>query len=199
MILLKRELGNTFQKAASIADAEFCLIPIADYNNLQTELAKNEHDQQILYECMEELNEELNYQKALNVGLLRIMVERANAKRGIIPKKNHDGYIVVYSSQVLFKGNIAWKTIIQTPFDVGLTIDEVSSDILTSLRETICPDIGCRLDEVENPEDSTPVVIHYQFAADYKSELWRVVIYTTSAVFVPANRRIRFYLNAQTK
>ena len=37
--------------------------------------------------------------KKMNENLIRIMRERANQKRGIHPKKEHDGYIVLSSSQ----------------------------------------------------------------------------------------------------
>ena len=38
-------------------------------------------------------------ERGLNQNLLRIMRERANAKRGIIPKKQHDGFLVLESRQ----------------------------------------------------------------------------------------------------
>ena len=45
------------------------------------------------------LRETLDAQKELNANLKRIARERANAKRGLIPKKAHPGYIVLFSSQ----------------------------------------------------------------------------------------------------
>ena len=44
------------------------------------------------------LQESLNMKK-MNENLIRIMRERANQNRGIRPKKEHDGYIVLSSSQ----------------------------------------------------------------------------------------------------
>ena len=56
-------------------------------------------------------------QETLNKNLLRILKERANAERGIIPKKQHHGYIILCSQQLIKKDNIkcseavtAWKT-----------------------------------------------------------------------------------------
>ena len=45
------------------------------------------------------LEEALSQQRSLNDNLKRIAKERANAKRGLIPKKDRSGYIVLFSSQ----------------------------------------------------------------------------------------------------
>jgi hypothetical protein len=50
-------------------------------------------------EQLEKVKAELRNEEILNVNLLRIMRERANQARGIRPKKNHDGYIVLGSRQ----------------------------------------------------------------------------------------------------
>lgn len=50
-------------------------------------------------EQLEKVKAELRNEKSLNTNLVRIMRERANRARGIRPKKNHDGYIVLGSRQ----------------------------------------------------------------------------------------------------
>lgn len=50
-------------------------------------------------EQLEKVKAELRNEKSLNTNLVRIMRERANQARGIRPKKNHDGYIVLSSRQ----------------------------------------------------------------------------------------------------
>ena len=50
-------------------------------------------------EQLEKVKAELRNEKSLNTNLVRIMRERANQARGIRPKKNHDGYIVLGSRQ----------------------------------------------------------------------------------------------------
>ena len=50
-------------------------------------------------EQLEKVKAELRNEKSLNTNLVRIMRERANQVRGIRPKKNHDGYIVLGSRQ----------------------------------------------------------------------------------------------------
>lgn len=48
---------------------------------------------------LEEAQKEAQTEKYLHRNMVRIMTERANQKRGIKPKKNHDGYIVLESRQ----------------------------------------------------------------------------------------------------
>ena len=50
-------------------------------------------------EQLEKVKAELRNEKSLNTNLVRIMRERANQVRGIRPKKNHDGYIVLGNRQ----------------------------------------------------------------------------------------------------
>ena len=67
------------------------------------------------------------HQRALNANLLRIAKERANADRKLKPKKEHTGYVVVFSEEVDHQykdGNrhvkrvLLWKTVIQSPYVV---------------------------------------------------------------------------------
>lgn len=100
------------------------------------------------------VNEELKKQEALNRNLKRIARERANAARGITPKKNHDGYLVLSSRQWVehydyklseeeynakpeeFKAchrfpytehrtADVWKSILQTPYDASLPLNQI--------------------------------------------------------------------------
>lgn len=61
------------------------------------------------------------HQRALNANLLRISRERANADRKLRPKKEHTGYLVVFSEETDYQykdGNrrvkrvLLWKTVI---------------------------------------------------------------------------------------
>ena len=52
-----------------------------------------------LKERLEAAEQEIQNEKDLNKNLIRIMTERSNQKRGIKPKKGHDGYIVLESRQ----------------------------------------------------------------------------------------------------
>lgn len=102
----------------------------------------------------EQAREELKRQRYLNNNLKRIARERANADRGIKPKKEHDGYLVLSSRQWVehydheltedeynakpeeFRNRYrfpytehltaeVWKSIIQTPYDASLPLDQI--------------------------------------------------------------------------
>lgn len=68
----------------------------------------------------------------LNNNLIRICKERANAERGLSPKKKHSGYIALKSEQakrVQYNGkkreeSPVWKTTIQTPYKIQLTEEQ---------------------------------------------------------------------------
>ena len=48
---------------------------------------------------LEAAKQEIQREIYLHRNMIRIMTERANQKRGIKPKKNHDGYVVLESRQ----------------------------------------------------------------------------------------------------
>ena len=85
-----------------------------------------------------------DYQKGLNVNLLRISRERANADRKLKNKKEHSGYVVISSiekDQVISLKNHKrltvpiWETVLQTPYSIEFTLDQVQrqtrEDLLT--------------------------------------------------------------------
>jgi vacuolar-type H+-ATPase subunit H len=81
---------------------------------------------------------ECAHQRSLNANLLRISKERANAERGLKPKKERTGYIVVHSEEKeysfrdgrkrLYKVKL-WETIIQSPYSVEFAEDVVRKQI----------------------------------------------------------------------
>ena len=77
------------------------------------------------------------YQISLNQDFKRIARERANADRGIKPKKERSGYVVLSSRQKKYKykknrDHIAevylWETVIQTPYVVSFTAEQVMTE-----------------------------------------------------------------------
>lgn len=67
----------------------------------------------------------------LNVNLKRICRENANAKRGIKPKKEHSGFIVISTAEIFehykkdrsIKDVRAYKTIVETPYKKIMELD----------------------------------------------------------------------------
>lgn len=96
--------------------------------------AQNNADLRI-EEVLQELKREreaTEYQKGLNENLLRISRERANADRGLIPKKKHTGYVVLSSTEKEYRVSkrkvIVWETVLQTPYPVDFTDDQVKKE-----------------------------------------------------------------------
>lgn len=82
------------------------------------------------------------HQRALNENLLRISRERANAARKLKPKKEHTGYVVVFSEETEHpyrdgnenvKRALLWKTVIQSPYTVDLPAAQAQRQILEEL------------------------------------------------------------------
>lgn len=82
--------------------------------------------------------------------LIEIMKNRANAKRGIKPKKTHDGYRVLRSEQFEFGYQIdrktrktltLWRTTVETPIDIRIHAVEAEKLI----HEAFLHRIGARL------------------------------------------------------
>ena len=75
----------------------------------------------------------------LNKNLLRIMKERANADREIVPKKKHHGYIILYLQELYVKQEAyksstcdeppTWKTQVQTPYPINFKSFEIKKQV----------------------------------------------------------------------
>ena len=84
------------------------------------------------------------HQRALNANLLRISRERANADRKLRPKKEHTGYLVVFSEETDHQykdGNrrvkrvLLWKTVIQSPYVVDFPEAQIRKQVLEELLQ----------------------------------------------------------------
>ena len=77
------------------------------------------------------------YQIELNQDFKRMSRERANADRGIRPKKERSGYVVLSSRQKKYRykenrrdwGEVClWETVIQTPYVVGFSAEQAMTE-----------------------------------------------------------------------
>lgn len=149
--------------------------------------------------------QELERQKKLNVNLLRICKERANASRGIVPKKQNSGYVLKYSNQikrprassvtaddVLAKGirkpavvKSAWKSLIETPYNTALPLDLLEPDILRELPEALsCFGISHIQPKEKNGEfrtwkdgdTETNGIYRWDFSCNYRTGFWELTV-----------------------
>lgn len=89
-----------------------------------------------LKEALAAERQEGAHQRELNADLLRINRERANADRGLKPKKEHTGYVVLTSAEKEHRYKDAyghfhqftlWETAMETPYTVDLEAEQVRS------------------------------------------------------------------------
>ena len=142
-----------------------------EYQWLQNECCriKNELNSTTEKLCVTET--EKTNAELMNRNLLRICRERANAMRGITPKKTNDGFVVLscipykqkYVEEVptsgyekmsrdwLVRNNKllhirktadVWKMKIQTPFDASLPLESISDKIITDIRSNLLEECG---------------------------------------------------------
>lgn len=158
--------------------------------------------------------EEAERQRNLNQNLLRISRERANAERGLQPKKTHKGYrcigritqtkVLGEYDRTTHKASYAyvWESTLETPYDGTISIDQIEDRIISDL---IGPDgilkmlhvEYCTYDdgltviwrgpyyEVVDNADNKNYLFDYRFALNIKNKLWEVQIMTTKPIYTP--------------
>lgn len=183
--------------------------------------AAQEEARQTIAENAAELaaaKEEAAYQEGLNRNLLRIAKERANADRKLAPKKEHTGYLVVSSGEkeTSYKdGNrnlrkkVLWETVIQSPYSVDFTEQQVRRQITEELLRK--NEDGIRMiDQIgidgfyskgygsllydrefcQEPERFN-IMLKPKFRENFRAGYWEVIFFHTKPLgVVPKNMRI---------
>ncbi len=164
---------------------------------------------------------EADYQRVLSLkkNLERIARERSNADRSITPKKTHHGFLVLSTSQyqekvqeqdpdnewsVITSVKPVWKTVMQTPYDASLLLNEIEPEIRHILCEEVFSGMGVRYVQAsdrngeykqweETAEDGSVCEICGVYKWFYKSNfrigLWELEMYHTMPIFVPEELR----------
>lgn len=161
---------------------------------------------------------EMAYQKDLNKNLLRVAKERANADRKLTPKKEHTGYLVVSSGEKEtsykdgnrnLKKKVLWETVIQSPYSVDFTEQQVRRQITEELLRR--NEEGIRLidqigidglyskgygsllydrDFCQEPERYN-IMLKPKFRENFRAGYWEVIFFHTKPLgIVPKNMRI---------
>lgn len=168
-----------------------------------------------LLQQVERKTAEIADQRALNANLLRISRERANAARGLRPKKVHTGYVVVTSSEkeIRYRGGRnklltakVWETVLQSPYSVDFTESQarqlIEENLLTE-KNGLLADVGITLichgngyetlTEVESWKEIK--ILHNalfsrQLRANYRVGYWEYIIQHTKPLgIVPIEMR----------
>ena len=204
---------------------------------LTSDIASRDDRIRELKDLIEKADKDLQAERDLQKNLLRIAKERANQKRDIRPKKQHDGYIVLETGQWLEKylclvwadgidpadykepedfqyakdhslfrqlpkETIVWRSVLQTPYEATLPIEEVGPRIEQELRENVLQDLGCASmvasekngewpdEEATTNETMECILYRWRYRASYqRAGLWEVEVHTTRPLIIPVHRR----------
>lgn len=153
---------------------------------------------------------ERDRQTNLNNNLLRITRERANAKRGLQPKKEHHGYrfsgkimqTKVISGHDKKEGAIyteVWKATLESPYNATIPIHQIQDKIFDDLKgmDGILSKLyikywtykdspviwkGTYADAMKDNEGKENYLFDYKFMINPKSQLWEIQITTTKSI-----------------
>ena len=166
---------------------------------------------------LEKERAESAYQKGLNENLLRIAKERANADRKLKPKKEHSGYVVVISSEKIYRykdgrrlGSVKlWETVIQSPYSIEfpakqakkLIIEEFFSETgewkaaRLGIDRWFSGDYGNFLKDQNVDEEfvkhNVALMEYRSFRANYRAGYWEVIlVHTRPLEVVPKDMRV---------
>lgn len=153
---------------------------------------------------------ERDRQTNLNNNLLRISKERANAKRGLQPKKKHHGYR--FSGKIMQTKTICghdkkegaiytavWTATLESPYNATIPIHQIQDKIFDDLKGTDgilsklyikywtyqdSPVIwkGTYADAMKDNESKENYLFDYKFMINPKSQLWEIQITTTKSI-----------------
>ena len=112
-------------------------------NNLEYKIEDYLKEIEDLKNTINEKDEELDNWKRCNRNLLRINKEKSNAKRGIYPKKEHSGYLLIYSNPIDYKYYLhgthkkaqLYQTAFQTPYTIDVSYEDVYDSVIDDLAK----------------------------------------------------------------
>lgn len=215
---------------AQVADREYQIKQLEEAHKRDKMRLEREYEQQLEEEraaiCQEyesrQKKLDIAYKRAkvrveewenLNKNLLRIMKERANSKRGLQPKKERSGYLILSSQeyQYIYKSEIVvrearfnkpeitrtvtnnarcYKTILQSPYDAKLPLNEVKSLIFKDFGQAPLKYLGIAATHLFD-ESLLKSKKNYMFKADvranFRSGLMEMEFLTNKEINIPSD------------
>lgn len=208
---LLQQISNAEQRAnltKTEADKEIRAAKIEAERKTQETILKANQTIEAWRKALEAERAESAHQRRLNANLLRISKERANAERGLKPKKERSGYVVVYSEEKeysfrdgrkrVYKVKL-WETIIQSPYSVKFAEDVVrkqfEEELFPENKEWLIGQIGItgryngsyeKMREAmeQNPEDpfysgNVAIARQQRLKRNFRSKHWEAAIVHT--------------------
>lgn len=162
-----------------------------EYQDYQKKIAEYQSEYK---NKIQQLQDQLQHEKELNDNLLRISKERANAKRGIKPKKERSGFIALSLEQYVYVmksfGNTkdipCWKLRIQTPYDSSLEYAKVQTLVGNNHKYLLGQCLGVNsfwsnkkmqetsVGEIDELFKDKTIVFNTKFRANIKQGFWEV-------------------------
>ena len=187
-------------------------------NERRLKLMAQEHEQTIekWRTALEAERAESAHQKGLNENLLRITRERANADRKLKPKKEHTGYMVVVSSEKIYRYKNRqrlesvklWETVIQSPYSIEFPAEQAKKLILEEffpetgeweaarlgIERWVAGDYEDFLSAADKDEEimqqNTALTEYRSFRANYRAGYWEMIlVHTRPLEVVPKDMR----------
>ena len=167
--------------------------------------------------ALEKEKAEIAYQKGLNENLLRIARERANADRKLKPKKEHTGYVVVVSSEKIYRYKNRhrlesvklWETVIQSPYSIEFPAEQAKRMILEEffpetgeweaarlgIKRWVAGDYEDFLSAADKDEEfmkqNAALTGYRSFRANYRAGYWEMIlVHTKPLEVVPKDMRV---------
>lgn len=152
---------------------------------------------------LDELQKKIQLIAGMNLNLRRIAMERANAKRGLRPKKEHPGYIILFANQYKQRYQMGsadvWHCRLQTPYDASLPLEQIEDNLWKELGEILWPMGVWAIQDVEKNgkyrtwcnDDGVEVcgIYRWGFQDNYRSGFWEFDFFTTKNITVPVEYR----------
>lgn len=189
----------------------------ASQNREQQTVQKANQTIEVWKDALEKEKAECVYQKGLNENLLRIARERANADRKLKPKKEHSGYVVVVSSEKIYRYKNGrrlesvklWETVIQSPYSIEFSAEQAKKLILQEffpeneeweaarlgIDSWVSGDYADFLKDPEVDEEfmkqNVALMGYRSFRANYRAGYWEVIlVHTRPLGVVPKDMRV---------
>ena len=156
--------------------------------------------------ALEKEKGESAYQKGLNENLLRIARERANADRKLKPKKEHTGYVVVVSSEKIYRYKSGrrlesvklWETVIQSPYSIEFPAKQANGEweaARLGIERWVAGDYEDFLSAADKDEEfiqqNTALTGYRSFRANYRAGYWEMIlVHTRPLEVVPKDMRV---------
>lgn len=155
---------------------------------------------------LQQVKQDKIYAENERIQLLEIMKNRANAKRGLKPKKKHNGYVVLKSEQYEYSHPTSKKnretltlrrTTVQSPIDIGIREPEATHLIHNAFKNIIGAKLGFKkmsikgslsdnINEIDNDAwSSTLYLLDIKYRQNTRTRLWEVTYIHNWSITIP--------------